>query len=486
VISPLKKKTILGVIWAGFGSIGSQAIHYIVLLLLAWLLEPADFGLLGIAMMFILFTQAITELGFGAAIIQHPEIKEPGLSTAFWANLAIGIVLGVITYFGAEVITGFIGDVKAAPLLEVLAVIFPITAVAVVPRALLEKQLEFRQLTTCDFASEVAFGITGISMALLGYGVWSLVGAAIAQRLFNSIALFLIIKWRPKVKFSYDSMQSLIHFGGFAMIASLLNKGVANIDYFVIGRWLGTEALGFYTLAFQLSVVPERRVIAVIQRVVFPAFSVVQDNLKRLTSGFKESLRYLFVALSALCFFGVILAPWFIEALYSDKWQATIVPLQILAVAGFFYGFEVSEMVFYAVGKPQLRIWIIGLRMCLFMVFAITFGVSNGIVGIALSLTLSVAIASIVSLFLVAKVTYTRWVEFLQPIWPSVLSAIVASILVLAIMFLLRTVIEDVSPWIILISSGLTLVGLYSIMIVMTYPTILDQVRTGMRQVIRR
>ncbi len=213
---------------------------------------------------------------------------------------------------------------------------------------------------------------------------------------------------------------------------------------------------------------------------------MVQDNLKRLTSGFKESLRYLFVALSALSFFGVILAPWFIEALYGDKWQATIVPLQILAVAGFFYGFEVSEMVFYAVGKPQLRIWIIGLRLCLFVVFAITFGVSNGIVGIALSLTLSVAIASIVSLFLVAKVTYTRWVEFLQPIWPSVLSAIVASLLVLAIMFLLRTVIEDVSPWMILISSGLILVGLYSIMIVMTYPTILDQVRKGMQQVIRR
>ena len=486
MISPLKKKTILGIIWAGFGSIGSQAIHYIVLLILAWLLEPEDFGLLGIAMMFILFTQAITELGFGAAIIQHPEIKEPGLSTAFWSNLLIGTILGLLTYKGAAVVTEFIGDVDAAPLLEVLAVIFPITAVSVVPSALLEKQLEFRRLSTRDFASEVAFGVIGISLALLGYGVWSLVGAAIAQRTFNAIMLFWIVPWRPKFQFSYDSLKSLIHFGGYAMIAALLNKGVANIDYFVIGRWLGTEALGYYTLAFQLSVVPERRVIAVIQRVVFPAFSVVQDNLKRLTSGFKESLRYLYMVLSPLTIFGIVLAPWFIKTLYGDKWQASILPMQILVIAGFFYGFEVAEMVYYALGKPQLRIWIIGVRIGLFALFAAIFGVSNGIVGIAVSLSLSVAIAASVSFFIIVGLTQSSWKSILQPIWNALKSALVAGLPVIVVLFVFRDEIADIQPGLILISTGLILVTLYILTVLTIYPQFYGQLRAGFFQVIKK
>jgi PST family polysaccharide transporter len=323
-------------------------------------------------------------------------------------------------------------------------------------------------------------------MALLGYGVWSLVGAAIAQRLFNAVALFLIIPWRPKFQFEYDSFRSLMHFGGYAMVAALLNKGVANVDYFVIGRWLGTDALGYYTLAFQLSVVPERRVITIIQRVVFPAFSIIQSNLKRLISGFKESLQYLYMILSPISLAGVILGPWFIKALYGNKWEASLVPLQILFVAGFFYGFEVAEMVYYSLGKPKLRVWIIGIRLGLFAIFALAFGINKGIAGIAASLTLSVAIAAIISLFLVAKLTNTSWIDYLKPVWPSFLSAVVAGGLVMILVLVLKTVLISLSPWIILIGLGLTLFTLYFILLIITNPGFIGQLRTGVQEVIRR
>lgn len=484
--STLKKRTVINIIWAGFGSIGSQAIHYVVLLVLAWILSPEEFGLIGIAMIFILFTQSITELGFGAAIIQHPDIGEPGLSTAFWANLGLGILLALMTYYAAVPITTFIGDVNAAPLLEALSVIFPIAAISVVPKALLEKNLSFRILTTRDFASEVAYGVVGIVMALLGYGVWSLVGAAIANRVFNTIAIFRIVSWRPKFSFNYDSFRNLLDFGGYAMVASVLNKAVANIDYFVVGRWLGTEALGYYTLAFQLSVVPERRLILVIQRVIFPTFSIVQDNIKKLTAGFIESLRYLYMILSPLTLFGIVLAPWFIRTLYGDKWQASILPMQILFIAGFFYGFEVVEMVYYAKGKPHLRIWIIGIRIVLFVFFAAMFGVSNGIVGIALSLTLSVAIAALVSIYIVVRFTLSNWKSILQPIWIAIRSALVAGFPVIVLLIMFREEIAGIPSWLIMISAGLVLVTLYLLTVLIFYPQLYGQLKAGFLQVIRK
>jgi O-antigen/teichoic acid export membrane protein len=199
-----------------------------------------------------------------------------------------------------------------------------------------------------------------------------------------------------------------------------------------------------------------------------------------------ESIRFLYVVLSAVSAFGIVLAPWFISALYGEKWQEAILPFQILVIAGFFYGFEVSEMVYYAVGKPQLRVWIIGIRLSLFLAFAAAFGVSKGIVGIATSLTLSVALAAFISVFLVARVTDTRWIKFLQPIWPSLLSAIIASILVLILMFLLQTVMANVSPWIFLIGSGVVLAFLYTVLIMIIFPSLFSQLRTGMRQVFQR
>jgi len=482
----LRKRTLINIIWAGFGSIGSQALHYIVLLALAWILSPSEFGLLGIAMLYILFTQSITELGFGAAIIQHPEIGEPGLSTAFWANLGLGVILALLTCILAVPITEFIGDVAAAPLLQVLSIIFPITAISVVPKALLEKGLNFRQLTTRDFASEVAYGVVGITMALLGFGVWSLVGAAIAHRIFNSIAIFAVVSWRPKFRFNFDSIRFLLNFGGYAMFAAVLNKAVANIDYFVIGHWLGTEALGYYTLAFQLSVVPERRLIVVIQRVIFPAFSIVQDNIRKLTAGFVESLSYLYMVLSPLTLFGIVLAPWFIKTLYEDKWLPSILPMQILVIAGFFYGFEVVEMVFYALGKPKLRVWIIGIRIGLFVLFAAIFGVSNGITGIAISLTLSVAIAALVSVYLVVGLTKSHWKTILQPIWTALKSALVAGLPVIVLLFIFRQEIAGIQPWLILISAGLILVTLYILSVLMNYPQLYGQLRAGFQQVLKK
>lgn len=475
----LRRRTITGVIWAGVGQFGSQAIHYVALLVLAWLLSPAEFGLVGLAMIFVLFTQQIGELGLAAAVVQQKEITEPTLSTAFWANFVFSLFMTAITYVNAEAITRFLGNASAAPLLKVLSVMFPITALAVVPRALLEKELKFRRLTIREFAGEVAFGLVGLTMAVMGAGVWSLVGAAVAQRLASAAMLWVVVPWRPKPQFDLLSLRRLLRFGFLAMIATIFARSIVSIDYFIVGRWLGTEALGYYTLAFQLAVIPQQRLMLVLWKVAFPAFSLVHDDLARLKAGFLEGIQHLFAVLVPISLFLATLAPWFIEAVYGEKWLPTAKPLQVLAFAGFFYGFNVAEAVYFAIGQPQLRVWIIGLRLVLFAIFTATFGLAGGIVGIATSLTLSAAMTSFIGLKVVSRIIHASWRELIQPVWLSVRAALWACIPVVLLSLFPAFAI---SPWIVLMGLGGVMALIYGLAMAPAYRVLLRRLSAGTLQ----
>lgn len=455
--SSLENKTFVGILWAGVGQIGSQTIHYFVLVGLAWLLPPSDFGLIGLAMVFVLFITDIGTLGLGAALIQQINSTDEILNTAFWANMALGLLLALLTYLSADMIAYFFRNPSVGDILRVLCFFFPIASVAVVPRALLEKQLNFRSITIRDFASEIAYGAVGLVMAFSGAGVWSLVGATLAKLLASAITLWIYIPWKPQLLFDIPSFKRLFNFGFYSMWSDILTRSVSNIDYFVVGRWLGTEALGYYTLAFQLSVVPARRIVDLIKKVVFPAFSLIQNDILRLRNSFIDGIRYLFVVLAPVCLFILILAPMAIEAMYGDKWLQSIVPLQILAIGGFFYGLDISETLYYAVGKPKARILIIGLRLVLFIVFCSLFGVRLGINGVAISVTLSIAMTSFIGFLYVAQITSSRLIKLLQPVWFAVGITLLACLPAVFI----NSLFQGQNPWIILITTSMLMGLLY-------------------------
>lgn len=467
-----RDKTITGITWSAVGQFGSQAIRYGVLLVLAWLLSPTDFGLVGLAMLFILFTQTIGELGLLAAVVQKKEVTNTDLNTAFWSNLSLSFLMAALTYLSAEPITAFLGDVKAAPLLKALSVIFPMTALAVIPNALLQKQLDFKQLSKVEVASEVAFGIVGLTMAFTGAGVWSLVAAAMAQRLASTFMLWALISWWPKFEFNMQSLRKLMGFGLNAMIASILARGVANVDYFVVGRWLGAEALGYYTLAFQLAVVPARRLIGILRRAAFPSFSLVQDDLERLKKGFLDGVRYLFLILVPLSHFLIVVAPSFIKAVYGQKWEPTIQTLQFLSIASLFYGFDIAEALYFAVGQPKVRIWIIAARLALFALFVSNFGLFFGIEGVAVSLALSVALTSLAGFFVVAKIVKISFRETLQPVWLAIQATWCAYLPIL----LLNQVLPEDAPWLEFILLSLTMPTIYLLLLIYFKPSLLNKI----------
>ena len=427
----LKKRVVINLVWAAIGQVGSQAIRYFVLLVLAHLLSPSDFGLLGMAMIFILFTQAIGELGIAAAVVQQQESDELYLNTAFWANLILSLLMYLTTLFFARPIAIFLGDAAVTSLIQVLAIIFPITALSVVPRALLEKEFKFQKLTYREMLSEVAFGVVGLSFALVGQGTWSLVAAAIAQRVASIATMWWAVPWRPRWQFKVAILQTMLRFSLPVMWSNLLNKGLANIDYFVIGRWFGSEALGYYTLAFQLAVVPLQRMVGIVRRVAFPAFSLVQQDLRRLQTGFSAATKYLFLPLILLSIMIMVFAPEFIELFYADKWHPAIVLTQILAIAGLFYGFDIVEPLYFAMGHPQMRVWIIGLRILLFIVCAMLLVPFMGLAGVALSLTISVAISAMIGFCFCVKTINLYYLRELYPVVGMMAAITIATLFII-------------------------------------------------------
>ena len=484
MVSSLRHRTLMGLIWRTIGQYGALAIRFVVLLILASILTPTDFGLVGMAMIFIMFADSISELGLVQAIIQRQDIGESVLSTAFWTNLSLGLGIGILGFIGAELITEFLGDPAAAPVLRALAIMFPISALSTIQRALIVKHLEFDRFAYRNIISSIAFGIVSISLAMLGAGVWSLVGGNLARSIVGTAIYWAAVPWRPKIVFSTQTLRELLQFGLPAFISAMFSRGMTNIDYFVVGRWLGTEALGYYTLAFQLAVVPGQRLIGIVRSVTFPAFSEIQDNLRRLSDAFLEGIQHLFVVITPLTILIIMISPWFINALYDDKWADSILPMQILAVAGYFYAFDITQSLYYAVGKPQIRIWIIGFRIALFAIFFFTIGASFGIIGVATGLVFAAAFSSLLNIKVAMSITGFSLGDILSPIWISIRAAIFASVPVLV--FTLLPISQKFSSWFLLIGFVIIFLSIYLIGILPWYWPMLIRLSGNVVQKLRR
>lgn len=457
--SSLRKRAAIGAFWSGIGNFGSQIVRAVVLLVLAWVLSPEQFGLAGIAILYINFAQGLGDLGLASALIQQRDLGEPALSTVFWANLAIGILLTAISYALALPITAFLGDVSAAPLLQALSITFTLTSLVYVPTTLMWRELKLQFVTTRQMAGQLVFGVVSVIMALTGFGVWSLVGATIAQSLAEVILIWSIVPWRPRWQFDRTAFRKLLSFGSFALGSTLLTRAFQNVDYFVVGRWLGAEALGYYTLAYQLSLIPQQRLIVAVQGVTFPAFAQIQHERARMRSGFLEGMRHLFTLLIPAGLFLALFASTLIATIYGAKWLPAAGALHILAIAGVFSGFDVAESVFMAVNRPHIRMWLIALRVLLFFVFAATFGISYGVVGISVSLALAIALSAATSLPIVSRILETSVAALLTQIWLPVRAALIAFVPVLAASMLMQA--WQISPWIILSSLGVAAALLY-------------------------
>ncbi|NTU80901.1 MAG: lipopolysaccharide biosynthesis protein [Chloroflexales bacterium] len=409
----LSHRTLRGLFWMFSGTSVNALARLIVLVVLARLLEPTDFGIANTALIVVGFAGLQVQLGLEPALVQRPELTEAHLRTAFTVFTALGALMGLLIAALAPQIAAFFSMDGLAPVLVWLALVFPLQGAVAVPTALLKRGLRFRLLAAAQVISyTVGYGVIGIALALLGAGVWALVGANLAQAAITSVALLIAQPYPRRPMLDRGALGELLYFGGGFTLARLLNYAAIQGDNFVAGRSLGAEALGIYGRAYQLLVFPVDLLGAALDQVLFPSMAKVQSDPSRLMLAYRRGVALIAMAMLPLSAAAVVLAPELIRVLLGPRWEAVVAPFQILALGLLFRtSYKMSDALCRATGAVYKRAW----RQSIYALLIIggaAVGQRWGVAGIAVGTLFGLLVNFLAMAQLSLRLTAMSWGDF--------------------------------------------------------------------------
>ena len=326
----LKNKTVKGVGWSFADNIFNQGITFLVGLVLARLLTPEEYGLIGIITIFIAVFNSIVDSGFSNALIRKSDAKEIDYNTVFISNMVLSVILFFAMFFSASAIAKFFNQPQLLPLTKVMSSVVIINAFAIIQRTILVKKVDFKTQTKVSLIASISSGAVGIGMAFAGYGVWSLVGQQISRQLLNSLFLWVFSKWYPRLQFSYQSFKQLFGFGWKLLVSGLIDTVWKEIYQVVIGKYYSAETLGQYTRARQFGTIFSSNLTTVVQRVSYPILSEIQDDRTRLKFAYKKVIKVTMLV-TFCCMLGLAaIAEPMIVTLIGDQWLPAVPFLQII------------------------------------------------------------------------------------------------------------------------------------------------------------
>lgn len=340
----LKDKTVHGLGWSFIDNASNAGITFIIGLFLARILSPQEYGIMAIVTIFIAISNSIIDSGFSSALIRKEVVSEKDLNTVFLFNLLISAFLYILLFLFSPLISLFFKEPLLINVLRVMGVILIINAVAIIPRTVLVKKVDFKTQTKASLISSIISGVIGIWLAVNGLGIWALVFQQILRQVINTSILWICTNWHPIFEFSASSFNELFGFGSKMLLSGLLDTFYRNIYYFIIGRFFAPSELGYYTRAEQFSSIFSSNFTSIIQRVTYPILSSIQNDLKILKNTFEKIFR-LVIFVSFPCMLGIAaIAKPLILISIGEQWRPAIPLLQIICVSGMFYPIHILNL----------------------------------------------------------------------------------------------------------------------------------------------
>lgn len=336
-MSELKDKTVKGVSWSAIDNATQYGVSFLIGIVLARLLSPDDYGLIGIITVFITVCTALIDGGFTTALIRKKDATDDDYNTIFIINLGMSVFLYLVMFFGAPWIASFFKRPELVSLTRVSSISMIIGAFALVQQTRLTKRIDFKTQTKITFVASVSSGVIGIVMALLGCGVWSLVIQQLTKYVLRTVLLWVFNRWTPTLKFSKRSAKDLFGFGWKMMVSDLLNSLWGELYQVVVAKYYSPATLGQYSRAKQFSFLFSSNLTKVVQRVTFPTLSHIQDDKERLTRAYRRIIKTtMFITATCMFFLGAISEP-LIYCLIGPKWNEAARYLPLICVAGSLY-----------------------------------------------------------------------------------------------------------------------------------------------------
>ncbi|MFB6340656.1 lipopolysaccharide biosynthesis protein [Saccharicrinis sp. FJH62] len=333
----LKAKTISGLLWSFIDNFSRLGLTFVIGIILARLLTPREFGLIGMITIFIALSQSLVDSGFTQALIRKKDCTQADYSTVFYFNLFVGIVLYLILFLSAGAISRFFDEAQLYSIVQVVGLSIVINAFTIVQRARLTKEINFKLQTKISIIASIVSGFIGIGMAYVGFGVWSLVFKTLLGVAITSLLLWLWNKWIPSPIFSKKSFKEMYSFGYKLMISGLINTLYKNIYLLIIGKYFSAAELGFYTRADQFRNLPSQNITSVIQRVSYPVLSEIQNDVPRLKEAYRKIIRStMLIAFVSMLMMAAVAKP-LVLTLIGEKWLQSVVYLQLLSFVGMLY-----------------------------------------------------------------------------------------------------------------------------------------------------
>ena len=445
----LKQQAVSGVKWSGASMGAVTTLQLVTLAVLARLLSPVDFGLMGMIMVVIGFAQVFADMGISNAIIHRRDTTRDQLSSLYWLNILAGVIVFFVVCASMPLVVGFYDEPRLSGLLYLTAVIFLITPLGQQFQILLQKNLKFNELAKIEIATAAINSAVAISLAFAGFGVYSLVWGQLAATT-TRVALLCSVGWRqwcPSLHFAKQDLKGYISFGLYQMGERAINYLNSNLDYLIIGAMLGAKELGYYTLAYSLVIRPTTMINPVITKVAFPVFSLIQNETEKLRNGYLKVLQLLttvnFPILAGLA----VVAPTAVPVIFGEQWQPSIILLQILTVVGLLRstGNPVGSLLL-AKGRADLGFkWNLGLTMT--QIPGLYLGAMlGGAMGVAIAFSLLMVLYSIFNyLILIRALLGACLREYTGAMWPALWMTGGMALTVLVVGFLFQQLNQPLS-----------------------------------------
>jgi len=426
----LSQKTARSGVWV-FGSFGfSKILGFIQMIILARLLVPEDFGLMGICYVAIVGMAVFTNTGFNQALIQRKDHDDDVLNTAWVISVIRGVVLFLLLFILAPFISKFYSTAQIEPILRIIAFSFLFSGFSNIGLILYSKELNFKKKVVYDQITAISSIIITVGLALWLRNVWALVIGHVAGAVIGVGMSYKVHPFKPKFQFRINIAKELFHFGKWVFLSGIILFFITQGDDALVGKVLGISALGFYVLAYKISNWPATAISHVISSVSFPAYAKVQDDIPRLASAYKKVLSFTGIIAMPLAAGLFILAPEFVRIVYGEKWFPMVPALRVLCFFGITRSLNSTfGPIFQAIGKPKVLTKIALSQIIPLIIIIYPLALKYNIVGVAFAVTF-VNIIALILCIINSEVYNLTSIIFIKSIYiPAILSFLMVCLL---------------------------------------------------------
>ena len=333
----LKNKTVKGVAWSGIDNVVQFGVTFVVSIVLARLLSPDDYGLLGLIAVFTAVCTALINGGFTTALIRKKDATDDDYNTAFIVNLGISLLLYIVIFLCSPLIANFFERHELVGLTRVSSLGMIIGALALVQQTRLTKRIDFKTQAKITLIASVCSGVIGIVMACFDFGVWALVAQQLSVQTLRTVLLWFYNKWIPQLRFSSKSFHELFGFGWKMMVSGVLDTVWKELYQVIVGKFYSPATLGQYTRAKQFSQLFSSNLTSVIQRVTYPVLSNIQDDKERMIAAYRRIIKTtMFITAISMFWLGAISEP-LLYCLIGPKWHEAATYLPLICISGSLY-----------------------------------------------------------------------------------------------------------------------------------------------------